>query len=152
MHIVFLNPQGNFDPKDSYLTEHPDFGGQLVYVKELAQALATNGHKVDIVTRKIIDSDWPEFSANQDIYPGTEQNLRILRFPCGGNKFLSKEELWPHLSEFADEIFRFYGESLPDFSQPITQMVVIQQPYSSSVLVLLFRSPVTHLGRKNLIN
>ena len=104
MHIVFLNPQGNFDPKDSYLTEHPDFGGQLVYVKELAQALATNGHKVDIVTRKIIDSDWPEFSANQDIYPGTEQNLRILRFPCGGNKFLSKEELWPHLSEFADEI------------------------------------------------
>ena len=93
MHIVFLNPQGNFDPKDSYLTEHPDFGGQLVYVKELAQALATNGHKVDIVTRKIIDSDWPEFSANQDIYPSTEQNLRILRFPCGGNKFLSKEEL-----------------------------------------------------------
>ena len=66
MHIVFLNPQGNFDPKDSYLTEHPDFGGQLVYVKELAQALATNGHKVDIVTRKIIDSDWPEFSTNQD--------------------------------------------------------------------------------------
>ena len=115
MHIVFLNPQGNFDPKDSYLTEHPDFGGQLVYVKELAQALATNGHKVDIVTRKIIDSDWPEFSANQDIYPGTEQNLRILRFPCGGTKFLSKEELWPHLSEFADEILRFYGESLPDF-------------------------------------
>ena len=152
MHIVFLNPQGNFDPKDSYLTEHPDFGGQLVYVKELAQALATNGHKVDIVTRKIIDSDWPEFSANQDIYPGTEQNLRILRFPCGGNKFLSKEELWPHLSEFADEILRFYGEFLPDFSQPITQMVVIQQPYSSSVLVLLFLSPVTHLGRKNLIN
>ncbi len=34
MHIVFLNPQGNFDPADSYLTEHPDFGGQLVYVKE----------------------------------------------------------------------------------------------------------------------
>ena len=30
MHIVFMNPQGNFDPKDSYLTEHPDFGGQLV--------------------------------------------------------------------------------------------------------------------------
>ena len=30
MHIVFMNPQGNFDPQDSYLTEHPDFGGQLV--------------------------------------------------------------------------------------------------------------------------
>ena len=45
MHIVFLNPQGNFDSADSYLTEHPDFGGQLVYVKELAQAMAQQGHK-----------------------------------------------------------------------------------------------------------
>ena len=68
MHIVFLNPQGNFDPADSYLTEHPDFGGQLVYVKELAQAMAQQGHKVDIVTRRIRDSSWPEFFADQDSY------------------------------------------------------------------------------------
>lgn len=115
MHIVFLNPQGNFDPKDSHLTEHPDFGGQLVYVKELAQALAINGHKVDIITRKVIDSDWPEFSADQDIYPGTEKNLRIRRFPFGGDKFLQKEELWPFLPKFAGEILQFYGKSLPDF-------------------------------------
>lgn|GEM_PF-4670272 len=33
MHIAFLNPQGNFDLADRYWTEHPDFGGQLVYVK-----------------------------------------------------------------------------------------------------------------------
>ena len=57
MHIVFLNPQGNFDPKDSYLTEHPDFGGQLVYVKEVAQAMVDLGHRVDIVTRRIRDVD-----------------------------------------------------------------------------------------------
>ena len=56
MHIVFMNPQGNFDPKDSYLTEHPDFGGQLVYVKELAQAMSKLGHKIDIVTRRIRDA------------------------------------------------------------------------------------------------
>ena len=34
MQVSFLNPQGNFDPKDSYWTAHPDFGGQLVYVRE----------------------------------------------------------------------------------------------------------------------
>ena len=45
MHIGFLNPQGNFDPNDSYWTEHPDFGGQLVYVKEVALALGTSGGK-----------------------------------------------------------------------------------------------------------
>ena len=50
MHIAFLNPQGNFDPNDSYWTEHPDFGGQLVYVKEVATAMAALGHRVDILT------------------------------------------------------------------------------------------------------
>ena len=46
MHILFFNPQGNFDPEDSHLTEHPDFGGQLVYVKEVAMAMADAGHSV----------------------------------------------------------------------------------------------------------
>ena len=46
MHIGFLNPQGNFDPNDSYWTEHPDFGGQLVYVKEVALAMADQGHRI----------------------------------------------------------------------------------------------------------
>ena len=50
MHILFFNPQGNFDQGDSHLTEHPDFGSQLVYVKEIAMAMADAGHRVDIVT------------------------------------------------------------------------------------------------------
>ena len=52
MHIIFFNPQGNFDAVDSHLTEHPDFGGQLVYVKEVAMAMVDAGHQVDIVTRR----------------------------------------------------------------------------------------------------
>lgn len=44
MRIAFLNPQGNFDPADSYWTEHPDFGGQLVYVKQVALAMGELGH------------------------------------------------------------------------------------------------------------
>ena len=59
MHIVFLNPQGNFDKNDSYWTMHPDFGGQLVYVKEIASEMANMGHKVDIITRQIIDPEFP---------------------------------------------------------------------------------------------
>jgi|TARA_B100001057_G_C22850113_1_gene950624 sucrose-phosphate synthase len=115
MHVVFMNPQGNFDPQDSYLTEHPDFGGQLVYVKELAQAMSTRGHKIDIVTRKIQDKSWPEFSSDQDSYPGFEENLRILRFSFGGKKFLKKEELWPHIPDLVDKMLQFYGENQPDF-------------------------------------
>ena len=116
MHITFLNPQGNFDPKDSYWTEHPDFGGQLVYVKEVACAMAVLGHEVDILTRQIIDTKWSEFEAPQERYPGVE-NVRILRLPCGPHGFLSKEELWPYLgSEWVPNIISFYQSEgrLPD--------------------------------------
>ena len=116
MHIVFLNPQGNFDAKNSYLTEHPDFGGQLVYVKEVAQALVDLGHKVDIVTRRIRDAAWPEFAEDQGSYPGYEENLRILRFPCGGDHFLEKEQLWPHMPAFIASMLEFYGDAIPDFA------------------------------------
>ncbi len=116
MHIAFVNPQGNFDPEDSYWSEHPDFGGQLVYVKEVAIAMAALGHKVDILTRRVLDPDWPEFEGAQDHYPGVE-NVRILRLPCGPESFLPKEELWPYLgSEWVPNIIAFYqGEGgMPD--------------------------------------
>src|ERR687893_1323121 len=116
MHVAFINPQGNFDPNDTYWTAHPDFGGQLVYVKELALAMGNLGHKVDIVTRRIIDPDWPEFSSETDSYPG-HPNVRILRVPCGPDTFLPKEELWPYLgTEFVPRLLERYERegSLPD--------------------------------------
>ena len=110
MFISFLNPQGNFDPHDSYWTQHPDFGGQLVYVKEVALALARWGHRVDIVTRQIVDPHWPEFAVTLDAYVGHE-NVRIVRLPFGGDRFLLKEELWPYLgTEFAPHIIGFYQQ------------------------------------------
>jgi sucrose-phosphate synthase len=115
MHILFFNPQGNFNQGDSHLTEHPDFGGQLVYVKEVAMAMADAGHRVDIVTRRIIDPEWPEFSAGIDRYEGYDSGLRIVRIPCGGDSFLAKEQLWPHLPEFVSKTVDFYGSELPDF-------------------------------------
>ena len=108
MHIAFLNPQGNFDPEDSYWAQHPDFGGQLVYVKEVAFGLAALGHDVDIITRQVIDPEWPEFRAKQDYYPG-QRNLRIIRIPCGPDGFLEKEQLWPYLlTQWVPNILAFY--------------------------------------------
>lgn len=57
MRVAFFNPQGNFDPEDSYWTTHPDFGGQLVYVKEVAYELAEKGINIDIFTRRIVDPE-----------------------------------------------------------------------------------------------
>jgi sucrose-phosphate synthase len=116
MKIIFLNPQGNFDQNDSYWTEHPDFGGQLVYVKEVCMVLSKMGIKTDIVARYIDDPDWPEFSGKIDYYEGYEENLRIVRIPCGGPKFLDKEHLWSCLDEYTDNILSFYGDNLPEFA------------------------------------
>jgi sucrose-phosphate synthase len=116
MHIAFLNPQGNFDPNDSYWTEHPDFGGQLVYVKEIAIAMAALGHQVDIITRKIVDTQWPEFAGTLDSYPGVK-GVRIVRIACGPEFFLPKEELWPLLgSQWVPNLIEFYQQegTLPD--------------------------------------
>jgi sucrose-phosphate synthase len=109
MRIACLNPQGNFDPKNSRWTEHPDFGGQLVYVKELSLALERLGQRVDIITRQIEDPDWPEFAGARDRYPGSE-HVRILRFPCGPARFLQKEDLWPFLGEWVEKILEFYDD------------------------------------------
>lgn len=109
MRVAFLNPQGNFDPHNSYLASHPDFGGQLVYVREVARTLGKMGHRADILTRRIVDPHWPEFASDTDAYPGHE-NVRILRVPCGPDHFLPKEELWPYLGEWAEGVARLYRE------------------------------------------
>ena len=116
MRVAFLNPQGNFDSADSHWTQHPDFGGQLVYVKEAALAMAEQGWQVDIVTRRVADPAWPEFARQIDGYPG-HPNVRIVRLDCGGPAFLVKEELWPHLiKEWVPAIEAFYAQEgrLPD--------------------------------------
>ncbi|MFN6500839.1 MAG: glycosyltransferase [Nostoc sp. DedQUE01] len=116
MHIGFLNPQGNFDSANSHITKHPDFGGQLIYVKQVAIAIAQMGHKVDILTRQIIDPQWPEFAEPFETYPGVD-NVRIIRLPAGPKEFLPKELLWPHLvSDWVPNILKFYQQEggLPD--------------------------------------
>ncbi len=116
MRIAFINPQGNFDRHDSHLTEHPDFGGQLVYVKELALAMARRGVDVDILTRRINDPHWPEFNRALDDFGELSDQVRIVRLEFGGDAFLAKERLWPHLPAFVEAIEHHYGEQgLPDY-------------------------------------
>lgn len=113
MHIAFLNPQGNFDAQDSYWTEHPDFGGQLVYVKQTALAMAALGHTVDIFTRQMVDPVWPEFAAPFDRYPDSER-VRIVRLPAGPPQFLRKELLWPHLvRDWVPNLLEFFRAKGP---------------------------------------
>jgi mannosylfructose-phosphate synthase len=75
-----------------------DTGGQVVYVLELAKKLGQLGFEVDIWTRRF--EDQPEFDL-------VNSHVRIIRIPCGGSEFISKEYLIRHLSEWAENALRF---------------------------------------------
>ncbi|UJW76183.1 glycosyltransferase family 4 protein [Rhizobium sp. SL42] len=86
-----------------YVAAHPplgaaDTGGQVVYVLELAKKLAQLGHQVDIYTRRF--EDQPEIDIVDD-------NVRVVRIPCGGRDFIPKEYLHRHLNEWNEKALRF---------------------------------------------
>lgn len=62
----------------------PDTGGQIVVVIELSKGLVKHGYQVDILTRQF--EDLPQIEPiNNDV--------RIVRIPCGGRDFIPKEYL-----------------------------------------------------------
>jgi mannosylfructose-phosphate synthase len=75
-----------------------DTGGQVTYVLELSKALAKKGIKVDIYTRKFL---------NRKTIEKVSRNVRIIRIPCGGKRFIRKESLFPYLDTFVNNMERF---------------------------------------------
>ncbi|MFH1310360.1 MAG: glycosyltransferase [Candidatus Omnitrophota bacterium] len=75
-----------------------DTGGQVTYVLELSKALAQKGVKVDIYTR--------QFQGKRNI-EYVSRNVRIVRIPCGGKKFIPKEKILPFLDTFIKNMEKF---------------------------------------------
>ncbi len=69
----------------------PDTGGQVVYILELAKKFGQFGFQVDIWTRRFEDQP-----AEEEV----DENVRIIRMPCGGKDFISKEYLYRKLPEW----------------------------------------------------
>ncbi len=76
----------------------PDTGGQVVYVLELSRCLGRLGFQVDILTRRF--EDQPRIDRVSD-------NVRILRFPCGGSDFIAKETLWREMPEWTTQVTEY---------------------------------------------
>ena len=75
-----------------------DTGGQIVYVLELSKKLAQLGYEVDIWTRRF--EEQPELESVCD-------HVRIIRMPCGGEKFIPKEYLCESLPEWTANAHHF---------------------------------------------
>jgi mannosylfructose-phosphate synthase len=76
----------------------PDTGGQVVYVLELSKCLARMGYTVDVLTRQFED---------QPFIDEIGERLRIVRFPCGGRRFLLKEFLCKTIPEWVENASRW---------------------------------------------
>ncbi len=95
--IAMLSVHGYFDPKP--VLGATDTGGQVVYVLELAKALARrNGCKVDIFTRNF-GGRLPEEPVNSDV--------RVIRIPAGSDEFIPKEELLPVLDDLTANMEKY---------------------------------------------
>ena len=75
-----------------------DTGGQVTYVLELSKALAALGVAVDLYTRQL---------EGRAALEAVSDGVRIVRIPCGPDKFIIKEEMLPYWPEFADNCERY---------------------------------------------
>lgn len=92
----------------AFLSEHAsplallgsqDAGGQNVYVDEVSRNLACLGLEVDVFTRRD-DPDVPEVVSWA---PG----VRVIHLDAGPPRFVPKDDLWPHMPAFRDDLLRF---------------------------------------------
>jgi glycosyltransferase involved in cell wall biosynthesis len=80
-----------------------DCGGQNVYVSHLALALAARGHLVDVFTRR----DLADAAPIVDWAP----RVRIVHVDAGPPRCVRKEQLLPHMPEFADNMLDFIART-----------------------------------------
>ncbi len=107
LYIQLFSVHGLIRSKAPELGRDADTGGQVKYVLELARALGERDDidQVDLVTRRISDK-----RVSRDYSKHIEQisdKVRIVRIKCGGQKYIRKELLWPHLEEFVSRSIRF---------------------------------------------
>jgi glycosyltransferase involved in cell wall biosynthesis len=77
-----------------------DAGGQNIYVAHLAAQLARSGYAVDVFTRR----------DKALLRPVVEwkTGVRVVHVPAGPARFLAKEDMLPHMDEFAHNVIEFF--------------------------------------------
>jgi mannosylfructose-phosphate synthase len=105
--IAMLSTHGYFDPIPQL--GRTDTGGQVVYVLELAKALAAAGYATDIYTRWF-DPDQPQI----DPVPGHPE-VRVIRIPAGPWEFIPKEFIYDVLPELSKNMIEFIRENNLDY-------------------------------------
>lgn len=103
LYILLISIHGLVRGTDLELGRDADTGGQILYVIELARALAADPGvaRVDVLTRLVED---PKVSPDYAVpIEPLSDKANVVRLRCGPRRYLRKEVLWPHLDSFADQ-------------------------------------------------
>lgn len=116
LYILHISIHGLIRGTDLELGRDADTGGQTRYVIELAQALGEHDRvdRVDLLTRLVKDGALSPDYAQPD--EPLADNVHIRRIACGPDRYLPKEQLWPHLETFVDNTLTWLRQQgrLPD--------------------------------------
>lgn len=106
LYIQMHSMHGLFRSTNIELGRDEDTGGQIVYVLELAKALGKlkEVDRVDIITRRIVDPEYPGYSKTEE---KVTRNVSIIRVDCGPEHYLKKVDLWPYLDEFIGNTIKY---------------------------------------------
>ncbi len=109
-YIALISVHGLIRGHNLELGRDADTGGQVLYVVELARALAARDdvHRVDLFTRLVDDPNVsPDYAQPiEDL----GDNARIVRIEAGPAEYIPKEQLWDHLDTFSDTMLGFLRE------------------------------------------
>ncbi|MFK7859872.1 MAG: HAD family hydrolase [Granulosicoccus sp.] len=144
LHLCLISVHGLIRASNLELGRDADTGGQVLYVVELAKALAARPEvaHVDLVTRKI---NSPQVDA---IYSQAIEQLaikaNIVRIEAGGDGYLPKEQLWEHLDSLVDNLCEYYNATgrKPD----VLHSHYADAGYVGSRLSYLIGAPLIHTG------
>ncbi len=103
-HISLISVHG--DPAVEIGKE--EAGGQNVYVRQVGEALAEQGWKVDLFTRKA--------DANQPTIVQHSQNCRTIRLTAGAEEFVPRQEIFDYHQDFVTQWLKFKEEQQIDYS------------------------------------
>lgn len=87
-----------------------DAGGQNVYVACLASALARRGHRVTVYTRR----DDPYIDDRLRMVVGAGCSYDVVHLGAGPAMPIDKDDLFPHMGQFTDELALHLGRRPPD--------------------------------------
>jgi len=144
LFIALISLHGLIRGEDPELGRDADTGGQVLYVLDLARALAEHPDvsRVELMTRQVL-------STNVDHQYGEHleqiaDRAWIVRLPFGPHRYLYKEHLWPYLPQFVDN-------ALVHFRQIGRVPHVIHSHYADASvagvrLARLITAPLVHTG------